>query len=314
MPARKRRSELNNVAIVDPHAFDRAVMEVLNEKLAEIEAQPRYRDESFIDDDGVHHARGGAWNDRTGRSADGFSKADVEDVRKALRDMGLTMSFDAADAMMAEYFRSGALRLTLTVESEGQRSNASPRSLEVADLGRERYRVGNEVVSFNARRARCTCRPDRCEHEVVIRARRSSWNPKIEAFHVKDASKRAVVARIVHALTASPDVERRHNGRRPFSPKQRLIALVIHRLFSDQELQEAATGAVIAGLLPRFPMRSIRTFKTDEATLHLAIRAYQQIGNRPNTRPTDDPIEALIAVASGTKPVSGSAPATGSVA
>ncbi len=297
MPARKRRSELQNVAILDPHAFDRAVMELLDEKLAEIEALPRYRDQSYVDDDGVHHARGGVWNDRTGRAAEGYSKADVEDIRGSLHELGLTMSFEDADAMMSEYFRSGALRLSLQLQNEPPPRTKSP-IVEVEELGRERYRVGNEVVSFNGRRARCTCRPDRCEHEVVVRARRSSWDPKIEAFAVKDASKGMIVARIVHALKSLPDVEARHNGRRPFSPKQRLVALVIARLFADEELKEAANAAVIAGFMPRFPTRSIWTFKKDEVTLELAARAYQRIGNRPKMRPTDDPVKALIAVAS----------------
>ena len=82
----------------------------LRQKLQEIRSNPRYRDRGYYDAQlGKYVARGGVWNDRSGRCVDGVTRADVEDICKILGKVGLRITFDEADALLTRYARTGEL-------------------------------------------------------------------------------------------------------------------------------------------------------------------------------------------------------------
>lgn len=82
----------------------------LKQKFEEIRSNPRYRDSGYYDAQlGKYVVRGGLWNDRSGRCADGVTRADVEDLRRILAKVGLHITFDEADALLTRYARTGEL-------------------------------------------------------------------------------------------------------------------------------------------------------------------------------------------------------------
>lgn len=91
----------------------------LREKLADIKERPRYRDYGYYDPaSGKYVERGGIWNDQYGRAADGLTRKDVEDLRRKLRQVGLRLGFDQADALLNRYVRTGEFgEIAVTVET-----------------------------------------------------------------------------------------------------------------------------------------------------------------------------------------------------
>lgn len=298
MPTSRRSSPSTNLAVLDARVFDDGIAAILDAKREEIKEQPRYRDDSYFDDDGVHHMRGGVWNDTSDRAVDGYTKQDVEDVRAELRDLGLQMEFTPCDAMMAEYFRTG--RLSIDVRSPGDSAMTpvmrTSNKMEVRDLGRDRYRVAGEVVSFYARRTRCTCRPKRCMHEVAARRRRDAWAPSPDRFTVSDQRLQQAVRKTVAMLRSLPDAEPFDTGRRPYSTRQRVLALVIRRLFGGQSFDEGAAAAVKAGYFKLFPTRSLTRFRKDPDVKALLERlAASAAGSSIHVQHGADTLDVLIA-------------------
>lgn len=252
-----------NVAHVDPHAFDELVIGVLEGKLEEMRERPRYRDSGFVDDDGTYHARGGIHNDRSGRAAEGYTKQDVEDVRRSLRVRGLLMASDAVDAMLNEYVRTGRLNLCIVTTGSSPRPASRSAVHEVIKIGTDRYRVGSEVVRFNDRHVSCTCRPKRCEHEMIARRARCKGRQLPRGFPFADRRRQKLVSSIFEMMRHTPEVQSVSPGRPGYSTKQKLVALVLARLFRGDELQAAAAAAVSAGYFERFPVASLKRFRKD---------------------------------------------------
>jgi hypothetical protein len=84
---------------------------IVRDMVDDIAREPRYEDKSvgFIEagttDSYKHIAKGGFWNDRSGRATDGFTKADVDTVRRELKAIGVKMTFDEADAIIMQAVR-----------------------------------------------------------------------------------------------------------------------------------------------------------------------------------------------------------------
>lgn len=75
--------------------------QIVKAKILETEREPRYQFSGFYDQENeVMVMRGGAWRADPARVGYGFTKQDVEDVRKQLRAIGVTASFDEVDSML----------------------------------------------------------------------------------------------------------------------------------------------------------------------------------------------------------------------
>lgn len=106
--------------VVDAAGIRKRVLAVLDEILEEAQASRAYSDASYVDEDGVHHAKGGFWNDRHGRAADGITLQHVSDALRKLSDEGVLIDFDDADALLNQYQRTGEIpELALLVSLEG---------------------------------------------------------------------------------------------------------------------------------------------------------------------------------------------------
>lgn len=299
MKPHARNAQPTNLAVVDMEALRRGVLAVLDEKIAELEDRPRYRDRGYVDEEGVHHAKGGFWNDTQGRATDGYSAQDVEDVRQALLERGLGMEFGAVDAMVNEYVRTGRLSLEIAVPNASvalamRRRARNP--LEVKKLAGDRYRVGEEVVTFGHRHARCTCRPEVCEHEAAARRLRGSWKVEPTRFDVGEPGKRGVVQRVAEELSASPIPCIQGAGRPAYAPQQRVLALLVRELFVAEEFERAKGACERAGFFRRFPVSSLTSFRKDDAAAALAMQLVERFGSRPSTDGSN-PIRALISAA-----------------
>lgn len=292
-----RQATPPNTAVLDVRAMKGVVCAILDESVADIDRRCRYNDASTFDDDGNHHAKGGIFNDTSGRSADGYTKEDVDDVRRDLRERGLTMDFDGCDAMMNEYIRTGYLSLNITVAGLAGGPKPRRQPLEVTKLSGERYRVASEVVNLN-RRPRCSCRPRMCEHEVVARRQRQdkAWAPFADRFEVSDRRKRDLVRTIVKMLLTAPEAPTTEIGRRPYSTRQRVLALVIRELFTGKAFEAAKGASIRAGFFARaFPESSLKTFRKDDAVSQLMSRLAR--GAHPGLNATPQPLLDLIASA-----------------
>ncbi|MHB8144141.1 MAG: hypothetical protein ACYDA5_04000 [Vulcanimicrobiaceae bacterium] len=233
-----------NAAVIDVHALRAIVLMLLKDKVAETKANPRYRDDSYLDDDGVHHALGGVWNDTSGRAAIGFTKDDVREVREQLREHGLLMEFVAVDALLSEYICSGTFNVAIRMPGDSEPMPQRRKTVDIKDLGRDRYDVDGEVVTFRDRHVTCRCRDRRCDHEVAARRRRTAWSPSPEKFVVSDRRKQELVRNIVRLLQPLADSQVTQIGRTPYTTKQRVIALVIRALFKDKEFEEGAAASL----------------------------------------------------------------------
>lgn len=96
----------------------RRVMLILAEKVAEIDMTPRYQDASYGEWVGAGEAaeyrfieRGGLWNDTSNRAAEGYTKADVVEVRRALKRWGVNLSTEDVDALVMQALH-GSIRVT----------------------------------------------------------------------------------------------------------------------------------------------------------------------------------------------------------
>lgn len=106
--------------VVDAAGIRRQMLRVLDEVLEEAQAAHAYSDSSYVDEDGIHHAKGGIWNDRHGRAADGITLQHVSDALQKLADEGVVLDFDDADALLNQYQRTGEIPdLALLVSLEG---------------------------------------------------------------------------------------------------------------------------------------------------------------------------------------------------
>lgn len=299
MKPHTRNAQPANLAVVDVVALRRGVRAVLDEKRAEIEDRPRYRDRGYLDDEGLHHAKGGFWNDTQGRATDGYSGQDVEDVRQALLERGLGMDFEAVDAMMNEYLRTGRLSLEITSPYAGvalAERRPTRTVVEVKKISADRYRVGEEVVTFGHRHARCSCRPEVCEHEILARRLRATWTIEPARFDVGDPKSRDVVRKVAQELSASATGCDHRVGRPAQTPEQRVLALLVRELFAADEFERAKAACERAGFFKRFPVSSLTSFRKDGTTATLALRLAEKLGSRA-VADGSDPIRVLISAA-----------------
>lgn len=76
--------------------------QVIKAKVEEVRrSKTRYRMIAYYDqDESVCVQRGGGWNADFRRAANGFTKADVEEVRRELRKLDVRATFDEVDAML----------------------------------------------------------------------------------------------------------------------------------------------------------------------------------------------------------------------
>jgi hypothetical protein len=72
---------------------------VVRAKCEEVRRSPRYRLVGYYDaENELFVARGGAWN--SSRIGASFTKADVEQVRRELKRLGIVATFDDVDSML----------------------------------------------------------------------------------------------------------------------------------------------------------------------------------------------------------------------
>lgn len=80
---------------------------VLVSWVADIVDNPRYEDASpdLVETEPGefrHTAKGGFWNDRSGRASYGVTKSDVDGCRVELKRAGIVLTFDAVDALLSQ--------------------------------------------------------------------------------------------------------------------------------------------------------------------------------------------------------------------
>lgn len=102
------------VAALIPAWFAESVRDILDDKVREINRNPRFQDKSF-EADGVRFLRGGFWNDRYGRAGLGFTGEDVQCVRRSLKQIGLAVSSDAAENLLGEYVYHGTASIRIEI-------------------------------------------------------------------------------------------------------------------------------------------------------------------------------------------------------
>lgn len=81
----------------------RRVARVIFDKARDVDEDRRFRSTGYYDQENeVFVARGGAWGSTPDRIASGFTKADVEAVRRTMRELGYVATFDQADALLQQ--------------------------------------------------------------------------------------------------------------------------------------------------------------------------------------------------------------------
>lgn len=295
------------IAALDQSVFAAFVRSVFEQKHEEIRQAPRYRDAGYHDGDDFHE-RGGFWNDNSGRAADGYTKQDVQDVRKRIAEMGLSIGFDALDGVMNEFFRTGrfALQIKTTNAATEEMHPKARRTLAIKSLGKDRYRVGDAVVTTRYRHARCSCRPETCDHVLAVRRQQKPWPDESLAFDVPEVANRDTVRFIARQLRSIECVETLRLGRKGFSSKQRALALILRHLFPGRDSRHAEAAAQNAGFFKTFPSaNSLASFRKDAATTTVLQRLFERINAKVRTLglvvPEQQPVDAVEAVVTGSR-------------
>jgi hypothetical protein len=81
----------------------RRVARVIFDKARDVDDERRFRCTGYYDQGAeMFVMRGGAWGSTPDRIASGFTKADVEDVRRKMRDLGYAATFDHVDGLLRQ--------------------------------------------------------------------------------------------------------------------------------------------------------------------------------------------------------------------
>jgi hypothetical protein len=101
---------------------------VLVSWVADIRDNPRYGDASTYTEtepgEYRHVARGGIWNDNSGRASYGVTKSDVDGCRIELKKAGIILTFDAVDAILSQAVVEGPPEATPEPVSAADRKAA----------------------------------------------------------------------------------------------------------------------------------------------------------------------------------------------
>jgi hypothetical protein len=260
------------------------ILEVLRAKVEEIGLGGRFEDRSHIDEAGPHHARGGFWNSDTPSVSEGYGKGDVEDMLRQLRQHGIRLNFEDADAFLSQLIRTGALNDVEVIVSLQDRpltvrldldcavpAPQTPVEVQVGSLllveqnpnayvvrpARATGLASTQIVLLHNRVPMCTCRVSNCPHVLAVLAHRE---PKREITNLKnlrlsDPEHTAVVRTLVEILAkrglyAAPS--KRHKGGQPRNPARCAFQLLLRaQLGRGYTMHADAAMLVRLGLLDR---------------------------------------------------------------
>jgi len=291
------------------------VLEVLKQKAADIVEGGRFEDDSYLDEQDRFHKRGGFWNAADpGRTADGYGKGDVEDVRRDLRKRGVDVAFEDVDAFLGELVRTERLegatlvatfsghlvRVPLDVDMAMPKP-ATPAEIRVRgmllveqrpDLFVIRPLVGGDltrthVVLVKGDALVCTCTAAQCGHVGAVREHRGGQEvlPSLAALRLSEAEHTIVVRTLLpllvkHGLYLEP--KKRNRGGQPRNAAQCALELLLRALLGPNvKTHVDALRLQRLGLIDKIAGKTTRERYRDLAEVITVLTHVRDVATRP---------------------------------